>query len=120
MAAAVVRPRADDPFDIHEDARTEETEMMVDEDADHLANDAARAVATDDLMDQVEEELDEEEGEDEDEDDDISDDEQVESSVQSDMDKLASDFPGFRGKYRLIKRIGEGRWQLNSLTREDG
>ncbi|GAB0134466.1 hypothetical protein EsDP_00002837 [Epichloe bromicola] len=108
MATAVVRPRADDPFDIHEDARTEETEMMVDEDAHHLANDAARAAATDDSMDQVEEELDEEEGEDEDEDDDISDDEQVESSVQSDMDKLASDFPGFRGKYRLIKRIGEG------------
>jgi hypothetical protein len=24
------------------------------------------------------------------------------------MDKLQSDFPGFRNRYRLIKRIGEG------------
>ncbi|KAG6016555.1 hypothetical protein E4U43_003550 [Claviceps pusilla] len=120
MATALVHPRADDPFDIHEDARTEETEVMTEEDVDHAAHDVARAAATDDLMDQAEEELDEEEEEEEgeeegeeeedgeEEDEDISDDEQVESSVQADMDKLANEFTGFRGKYRLIKRIGEG------------
>ncbi|KAG6041508.1 hypothetical protein E4U41_003811 [Claviceps citrina] len=116
MAAAVVRPRADDQFEIHEDARTEETELMTEDDVDHLANDAAMAAATDDLMDQAEEEPDEEEEEDEDEedeededeDDELSDEERVERSVQADMKNLGRDFPGFRGKYRLIKRIGEG------------
>lgn len=101
MAATVVRRRVEEPFDIHEDARTEETEMMVEDDVDHLANDAAMAAATDEVM---EEEVEDEE----DEEEDSSEDEQVETSVQADMDKLGDDFPGFRGKYRLIKRIGEG------------
>ncbi|OAQ67587.1 cell cycle protein kinase [Pochonia chlamydosporia 170] len=101
MAATVVRRRVEEPFDIHEDARTEETEMMVEDDVDHLANDAAIAAATDEVM---EEEVEDEE----DEEEDSSEDEQVETSVQADMDKLGDDFPGFRGKYRLIKRIGEG------------
>ncbi|KHN97461.1 serine/threonine protein kinase Hsk1 [Metarhizium album ARSEF 1941] len=95
MAATLARRRAEDPFDIHEDARTEETEMMVEEDV-------AGAAATDELM---EEDVEEEENEEENE---SSDDECVERGVQADMEKLASDFPGFRGKYRLIKRIGEG------------
>jgi cell division control protein 7 len=28
--------------------------------------------------------------------------------VQHDMEKLQNSFPGFRQRYRLIKRIGEG------------
>lgn len=110
MAATVVRRRVDEPFDIHEDARTEETEMMVEDDIDHLADDtAARAAATDEVMDQAEEEAHDQEDE---EDEESSEDEQIESSVQADMDKLGTDFPGFRGKYRLVKRIGEGVFSL--------
>ncbi|RSM10767.1 hypothetical protein CEP52_003336 [Fusarium oligoseptatum] len=37
-----------------------------------------------------------------------SEEEAVDRGVQEDMDKLQSDFPGFRNRYRLIKRIGEG------------
>ena len=32
----------------------------------------------------------------------------VDSSVQYDMDNLQDAFPGFREKYRLLRRIGEG------------
>lgn len=117
MATVLARPRADDSFEIHEDARTEETELMIEDDADRAANDVAGAAATDDMMGQAEEELEEEEpGEEEDEGEEMSDDEQVESSVQADMNKLVIDFPEFRGKYRLIKRIGEGRLQLASFA----
>jgi cell division control protein 7 len=97
MAATVVRRRTEELFDIHEDARTEDTEMMDDEDV-------AVATAPDEAMDHVDAEAEEEE----EEEDQSSDDDQVEGSVQADMDKLSNDFPGFRGKYRLIKRIGEG------------
>ncbi|OAA36420.1 serine/threonine protein kinase Hsk1 [Metarhizium rileyi] len=97
MAATLARQRAEDPFEIHEDARTEETEVMVEEDDEHV-----QAAATDEVM---EEDADDDEDEEEDE---SSDDERIESSVQADMEKLGDDFPGFRGKYRLIKRIGEG------------
>ncbi|KAK2590706.1 Cell division control protein 7 [Conoideocrella luteorostrata] len=103
MVTAVLHRGLEDPFDIHEDARTEETEMMIEDDIDDLANDAANNAATDDMMDRAEEEPEEE-----DEDEESSEDEQIEDSVQADMDRLGSDFPGFRGKYRLIKRIGEG------------
>ena len=40
-----------------------------------------------------------------------SDDEAVESShIQQDMERLQNTFAGFRQKYRLIKRIGEGSY----------
>ncbi|TQV98377.1 hypothetical protein V2A60_007878 [Cordyceps javanica] len=87
-----------EPFDIHEDAATEETEMMLDEDPvqdlDPGALDGQEDIG--------------EEGEDEAEYDDSSEEENIEDSVQADMDKLQRDFPGFHDKYRLIKRIGEG------------
>ena len=67
------------------DVRTEETEVMEDDEG-----------------------LDQDQEEEDDDDDEASDEEQIESSVQADMDKLTEDFPGFRDKYRLIKRIGEG------------
>ncbi|KAH6989529.1 kinase-like domain-containing protein [Ilyonectria sp. MPI-CAGE-AT-0026] len=49
-----------------------------------------------------------EEEEEEDIADESSEDEAVDRTVQADMEKLQGDFPGFRNKYRLIKRIGEG------------
>ncbi|KAM5376301.1 hypothetical protein ACJZ2D_005523 [Fusarium nematophilum] len=77
---ATTAHHVDEHFDIHEDVRTEDTEMMVEEERTEEA-DAA---------------------------DDSSEDEAVDRSVQADMDKLQDDFPGFRNRYRLIKRIGEG------------
>lgn len=102
-----VRQRPTDPFDIHEDARTEETEMMVEDDLEQ----GAEKCATQQTPEPEDEEVDAEEGEEEaedDEDDVSSEDEPVDRGVQADMDKLQSDFPGFADKYRLIKRIGEG------------
>ncbi|KAK5993078.1 Cell cycle serine/threonine-protein kinase hsk1 [Cladobotryum mycophilum] len=111
MTTITRRPN-EELFEIHEDARTEETEMMVDEDQVDGVDQA-----TMDELDPEEDEDEEAEEEEEDEEEDepaapaqgeSSDDEQVETSVQADMDKLQNDFPGFRDKYRLIKRIGEG------------
>ncbi|KAH0489458.1 hypothetical protein TgHK011_009886 [Trichoderma gracile] len=104
MATAMLRP-VEDGFDIHEDARTEETEVMVDED-DVDGQDAATIGEPEVEEEPAEEEEEEEEQEEEEEE--SSDEEQVESSVQADMDRLQQDFPGFRDRYRLIKRIGEG------------
>ncbi|KAJ3497918.1 hypothetical protein NLG97_g1534 [Lecanicillium saksenae] len=87
-------------FDIHEDAATEETEMMLDD--EQIQN--LDPVALEEPNDHGEEEEEEEEGEY----DESSEDENIEDSVQADMDKLQRDFPGFHDKYRLIKRIGEG------------
>lgn len=90
-------------FDIHEDAATEETEMMLDE--DHIQDLDPAAF---EQPEEPEEDEEEEEEEEEAEYDDSSEDENIEDSVQADMDKLQKDFPGFHDKYRLIKRIGEG------------
>lgn len=90
MATSLMPRTADGHFVIHEDARTEETEMMDGE------QDA----------DEPEEGADEEE--DEDEDDDDSDSDILDCSVQADMENLQNEFPRFRDQYRLIKRIGEG------------
>lgn len=98
MAAALHRP-AEDTFDIHEDARTEETEVMVDE--EDVDGQDATTIGEPEEEEAVEEPEEEEEEE-------SSDDEHVESSVQADMDRLQEDFPGFRDRYKLIKRIGEG------------
>ncbi|KAJ2969965.1 hypothetical protein NQ176_g8405 [Zarea fungicola] len=95
--AMTIQPRPE-AFDIHEDAATEETEMMLDDDNIEDLDPAA-------LEDH---EGAEEEQEDEDEYDESSGEENIEDSVQADMDKLQRDFPGFHDKYRLIKRIGEG------------
>ena len=65
----------------------------------------------DDAADEAGQTTEEAEPDDEDQEDEqeSSEDEAVDRTVQADMDKLQSDFPGFRDKYRLIKRIGEGR-----------
>lgn len=99
MAAAMHRP-AEDTFDIHEDARTEDTEVMVDE--EDLDGQDATIIGEPEEEEVVEEVIEEEE------EDESSEDEHVESSVQADMDRLQEDFPGFRDRYKLIKRIGEG------------
>ncbi|KAK1960785.1 kinase-like protein [Colletotrichum sublineola] len=94
--ATATRRRSREAFEIHQDpphARTEDTEMMAD-------------------SEQHTEELDQDEEADDVENDpsDESSDEDdvVDSGVQRDMDRLQDTFPGFRQKYRLIKRIGEG------------
>ncbi|EFQ27248.1 uncharacterized protein GLRG_01743 [Colletotrichum graminicola M1.001] len=95
--ATATRKRSREAFEIHQDpphARTEDTEMMAD-------------------SEQHTEEVDEQEEPDDDvendpSDDTSDDDDVVDSGVQRDMDRLQDTFPGFRQKYRLIKRIGEG------------
>ncbi|KFH45647.1 Cell cycle serine/threonine-protein kinase-like protein [Hapsidospora chrysogenum ATCC 11550] len=114
MAAGAV---AEQPFTIHEDVRTEETEM-VDEENPLVVTEDDFAMATEEAQGdngQPEEEGGEEEVEDEEQEDDeedeeyeSSDDEHVDRNVLADMRKLIEDFPSFAKKYRLIKRIGEG------------
>lgn len=62
-------------------------------------------LSEEEVAEEEEEEMEEDEAEDE-----SSDDEAVDSAVQGDMDRLQSDFPDFRKRYRLIKRIGEGSY----------
>lgn len=101
------------PFTIHEDVRTEETEM-VDEENPLVVTEDDFAMATEEAqgdIDEAEAEAEEEEEQEEDEEDEeyeSSDDEHVDRSVLADMKKLIEDFPSFAKKYRLIKRIGEG------------
>ena len=91
--ATAIRQHVHERFEIHEDARTEDTVMMVDE--EHAEDGGQTTEAEEE--EQHDEPLEE-----------SSEDEAVDRTVQDDMDKLQSDFPGFREKYRLIKRIGEG------------
>jgi cell division control protein 7 len=96
----------DDPFAIHEDVRTEDTELMVEDDDNHMAQDVdPRKLERKDMPEEEEEE--------EEDDDQSSDDEVVvDMGVWLDMEKLQNDFPGFKDKYKLVKRIGEG-WSSN-------
>lgn len=116
-APAVKRPAAREQrdrglFNIHQDAvypqdmRDPEQDRMdaMGYNPEFLASESPEQ---DDEQDEEEEE-EEEEDDEEDDHDDTSDDEQVDANVQADMDKLQTDFPGFKDQYRLIKRIGEG------------
>jgi AAA ATPase containing von Willebrand factor type A (vWA) domain len=97
------RGHRDQPFTIHEDApSTADTEML-----------ESASPEDDDNVEQMDDMADDMEGaDDEDQESDYSassDDEVVEDPyVLQDMEKLQNSFPGFREKYRLIKRIGEG------------
>ncbi|KAJ4246237.1 Cell division control protein 7 [Fusarium torreyae] len=133
MATAAHQHVEEQHFDIHEDLRTEDTEMMVEEER----TEEAQPIEEDERVQllqhqqqqqqhhqmqqmhphqqqqqpphrqpQPQEEPQEEEEEDVAEE--SSEEEAVDRGVQADMDKLQSDFPGFRNRYRLIKRIGEG------------
>lgn len=111
MATATIRRRRPHDFDIHEDGpSTEDTEMNTDalgEEAE-IEEYAQEGVAQDEQGQELdadqETEQDQEEGVDEDDEDDMSE----EEVLDEDMRKLQDAFPGFRRKYRLIKRIGEG------------
>ncbi|RCI12702.1 hypothetical protein L249_0613 [Ophiocordyceps polyrhachis-furcata BCC 54312] len=113
----------EEAFEIHEDVATEETVLMADDEeepscieqdgSDDDDDEETEGADADDEQDQDEEAHEGDEGDEDceaegDDSTESSDDEQVESTVQADMDKLQQDFPGFRDKYRLIKRIGEG------------
>ncbi|KAL0940108.1 cell cycle protein [Colletotrichum truncatum] len=93
--ATATRKRSREAFEIHEDpphARTEDTEMVP-------GSEHQTEVEEDDDADDAENDCSDESSDE----DDI-----VDSTVQRDMERLQDCFPGFRHKYRLIKRIGEG------------
>lgn len=103
MASAVRRRRAEEKFEIHEDVpSTENTQVNdesmadepddYDEDDDHHGEDDQQSDVSGSSVEDV-----------------------VDTNVQIDMEKLQDSFPGFKHKYRLIKRIGEGTDALPSL-----
>lgn len=111
MAATTHHHQGEEPFEIHEDARTEDTEMMAEEERTEEAvppTDEAEQQQYHHQAPQHQHQQSFEEEEEEDIADESSEDEAVDRTVQADMEKLQGDFPGFRNKYRLIKRIGEG------------
>lgn len=115
MAATAHHHQGEEPFEIHEDARTEDTEMMAEEERTEEAvppTDEAEQQQYHHQAPQHQHQQSFEEEEEEDIPDESSEDEAVDRTVQADMEKLQGDFPGFRNKYRLIKRIGEGNWSL--------
>lgn len=135
IMTTAVQQHVDEHFDIHEDLRTEDTEMMPEEERTEEAapmDEEERAQLFQQKLQQrhhteqvhphqqhqthhgqpqrqpEDEPQEEEEEEEEEAAEESSEEEAVDRSVQADMDKLQSDFPGFRNRYRLIKRIGEG------------
>lgn len=105
------RRKVDSNFDIHVDAAMTDDRQRGSRDIDpHCMEEVESGDEhIEDLDPHCMEETENDEEEEDEEDDDSSDDDNVESSVQEDMDRLQRDFPGFRDKYRLIKRIGEGK-----------
>ncbi|KAF3763986.1 kinase-like protein [Cryphonectria parasitica EP155] len=99
MATAARRPRLQD-FEIHEDGpSTEDADMNTDVVA------GGKIEAEEDVADPDEQQEEEQEPNAADHGDEMSEDDEV---LDEDMKKLQDAFPGFRHKYRLIKRIGEG------------
>lgn len=83
-------------FPIHEDAVTDEVEMADDpeQQTEEVSAPSGDAHQTSEDASEVEE---------------SSEDDSAEpSNVVRDMEKLEREVPGIKGKYRLIKRIGEG------------
>lgn len=123
--AATAPHHHDRQFEIHEDIRTEDTEMMVEEERTEEAgpNEEDEHVQHSHVHQHhhmqhhnpqqqqhhhVQQQIHAVQEEEEERAEESSEDEAVDRGVQEDMDKLQSDFPGFRNRYRLIKRIGEG------------
>lgn len=95
--AAQIQSRRAEPFRIHEDVpSTEDTQVNED------------LMEEDDEEEYMNQHIQQEDQRSELSDSDISEDEAVDLNVQMDMEKLQKCFPGFKHKYRLIKRIGEG------------
>lgn len=106
MATRPGRRQRPEEFHIHEDVpSTQDTEM---------STDALQEEEGDDEQEEDEEDQPESDEPDQEEDgqDDVSDEETPDHAVQVDMENLQGTFPGFRHKYRLIKRIGEGAFPL--------
>jgi cell division control protein 7 len=95
------RRLAEDPFQIHEDVppSTQDTDMNEHEGVEE--DEEAEGEPMEDADDQESNysESSEEEA-------------VVDTNIQHDMEKLANTYPGFRHRYRLIKRIGEGMLPL--------
>lgn len=91
MASAVRRRRVEENFRIHEDVPSTEDTQVNDESMadDHEDYDEDGEDQRSDISESSAEDV-------------------VDTNVQIDMEKLQDSFPGFRHKYRLIKRIGEG------------
>lgn len=105
------RSRPGESFRIHEDVpSTEDTEMN--ESALHDRHDDEE-YDDDDRDQEAPEEADGQESEySESSEDAITED----ANIQRDMEKLQNSFAGFRQKYRLIKRIGEGLTPHDSVA----
>ncbi|KAI7781634.1 kinase-like protein [Diaporthe eres] len=116
--SATVRRRRPDDFQIHQDGpSTEDTEMNTDaaggreeeyldeEDQEQEQGQSQERSARGPNRDVDEEEDEEPELDEDDEDEEESDEEEI---LDDDMRRLQDAFPGFRRKYKLIKRIGEG------------
>lgn len=104
--AAQVRSRRAESFRIHEDVPSTE-DTQVNEDVMEMDEDD-------------EEEYLNRQNKEEDQQSELSDsseDEAMDTNVQIDMEKLQNCFPGFKHKYRLIKRIGEG---MHPIERQFG
>ncbi|KAJ1299632.1 hypothetical protein OPQ81_011982 [Rhizoctonia solani] len=98
--ATAVRRRPPQDFDIHEDApSTEDADMNTDVVA------GGDVETEEDVAGRDEQKEEEQEPDAADHEDKVSEDDEV---LDEDMKKLQDAFPGFRNKYRLIKRIGEG------------
>ncbi|KAK3368015.1 kinase-like domain-containing protein [Podospora didyma] len=116
MATTVpARRRRADSFRIHEDVHymVEEADMIGDGFPDLEEEEQQQQEEAPEEVQQEEQEEEEEEGEPaEDMESNFSESSEedvvVDSNIQYDMEKLGDTFPGFRQKYRLIKRIGEG------------
>lgn len=112
MATTIRRRVPKEPFQIHEDALTEMSD--IDSQESHTQRndemeEAPQHELTDDDEDRENREEDMEEEEEEECDSDSSDEnEPIDLTVQQDMEKLNYTFPNFKDNYRLIKRIGEG------------
>lgn len=120
MSAAVRRRRPDD-FQIHQDGpSTEDTEMNTDaaagredeypdeEDQEHEQGQSPERRARRAHREEAEEDEDEDEEPELDEDGEEEEESDEEEILDDDMRRLQDAFPGFRRKYKLIKRIGEG------------
>lgn len=109
--ATATRRRQPNDFDIHEDGpSTEDTEMNTDGAGEEEVEEEEYA---DEVEVEAEEPGDEEqiqdpEGEPESEQEQPEDEFSEDEAMDEDMRKLQDAFPGFKHKYRLIKRIGEG------------
>ncbi|MBE3046658.1 hypothetical protein IMZ48_29835 [Candidatus Bathyarchaeota archaeon] len=106
MASVARRPLPEQAFSIHEDAATDEVEMEMElADDPEQRTEEVRAPSEDQDQDAVPAS---DEGEGSVAEESSEDDAPAPSHVLRDMEKLGREVPGIVGKYRLIKRIGEG------------